>query len=59
VLRDMAKGDIQAKKDLSPVVKELAESKEENRRMQEQLTALTARLDSMEKQDKPARKNAG
>lgn len=58
VLRDLAKGDIQAKQDLSPVVKELAESKEETRRLQEQLASLTARFDSMEK-DKPTRKNAG
>jgi hypothetical protein len=58
VLRDMAKGDIQAKLDLSPVVKELAESKEESRRLQEQLNALTARFDSMDK-EKSARKNAG
>jgi hypothetical protein len=54
VLRDLAKGDIQAKKDLSPVVKELAESREENRRLQEQLAALAARLDAME-EDKPRR----
>lgn len=59
VLRDMAKGDIQAKKDLSPVVKELAESKEETRRLQEQLATLSARFDAMEKQEKPARKGAG
>lgn len=58
VLRDLAKGDIQAKQDLSPVVKELADSKEETRRLQEQLASLTARFDSMEK-EKPARKNAG
>src|SRR4051812_34619896 len=37
VLRDMAKGDIQAKKDLSPVVKELADSKETIRQLQEQM----------------------
>jgi hypothetical protein len=54
VLRDMAKADIQAKKDLSPVVKELADTKEENRRLQEQLAALTARMDAME-EDKPKR----
>lgn len=58
VLRDLAKGDIQSKLDLSPVVKELADAKEENRRMAEQMTTLTARLDAMEKQDKPARKAA-
>lgn len=59
VLRDLAKGDIQAKKDLSPVVKELAESKEETRRLTEQLAALSARFDAMEKSDpKPARQRA-
>jgi hypothetical protein len=54
VLRDMAKADIQAKKDLSPVVKELADTKEENRRLQEQIAALAARFDAMEK-EKPKR----
>lgn len=55
VLRDMAKADIQAKKDLSPVVKELAEAKEDNRRlseqmatMQEQMNKLIARMDEPE-----------
>ena len=57
VLRDMAKADIQAKRDLSPVVKELADTKEENRRLQEQLDALTARLDRMD-EDKPRRRKA-
>lgn len=54
VLRDMAKADIQAKKDLSPVVKELADTKEENRRLQERLEALSRRLDAME-EGKPKR----
>ena len=54
VLRDMAKADIQAKKDLSPVVKELADTKEENRRLQEQINKLTNRLDAMD-EDKPKR----
>lgn len=54
VLRDLARGDIQAKKDLSPVVKELADTKEEYRRLQEQFTALAARFDAMEK-EKPKR----
>jgi hypothetical protein len=54
VLRDMAKGDIQAKKDMSPVVKELADTKEENRRLQDQIDKLTNRLDAME-EDKPRR----
>jgi len=40
VLRDMAKADIQAKKDLSPVVKELANAKEENRQLQERVSKL-------------------
>lgn len=54
VLRDLARGDIQAKKDLSPLVKELADTKEENRRLQEQLTALSARMAAIE-EDKPRR----
>lgn len=57
VLRDMAKADIQAKKDLSPVVKELADTKEENRRLQEQLTKLTARLDALELLDETPRRS--
>lgn len=48
VLRDMAKGDIQAKKDLSPVVKELADANETIRRQQEQIDKLAIRLDAME-----------
>ena len=57
VLRDMAKGDIQAKKDLSPVVKELADANETIRRQQEQIDKLGARLDAMESldEDKPRR----
>lgn len=55
VLRDMAKADVQAKKDLSPVVKELADTKEENRRLQEQILTLSARLDALESEDKPRR----
>ena len=48
VLRDMARGDIQSKKDLSPVVKELANANETIRRQQEQIDKLTARFDAME-----------
>ena len=40
VLRDMAKADIQAKKDLSPVVKELADEKENSRRLEERIAKL-------------------
>lgn len=54
VLRDMARADIQAKKDLSPVVKELADANETIRRQQEQLDKLSARLDAMD-EDKPQR----
>jgi len=54
VLRDMAKADVQAKKDLSPVVKELADAKEENRRLQEQIDKLNRRLDAMELMDSTA-----
>lgn len=48
VLRDLARGDIQAKKDISPVVRELAEANETIRRQEEQLAALAKRLDIME-----------
>ena len=54
VLRDMARGDIQAKKDLSPVVRELAETKEENRRLQEQIDALAKQVAEIAK-DQPKR----
>ena len=54
VLRDLAKAEIQAKVDLAPVVKELADTKEENRRLQDQISVLAARLDSLE-DDKPRR----
>jgi hypothetical protein len=52
VLRDMAKGDIQAKKDLSPIVKELAEERENTRRLLEQVESLTAKFNSLEKEQK-------
>lgn len=52
VLRDLARGDIQAKKDLSPLVKELAEEKENTRRLTEQLEALTERLSALESKKK-------
>lgn len=58
VLRDMAKGDIQAKTDLSPVVKELADANETIRRQQEQIDKLGARLDAidlLDAEDKPRR----
>lgn len=48
VIRDMAVADIQAKKDLSPIVKELADSKEENRRQSDLIEKLTKRLDVLE-----------
>jgi hypothetical protein len=55
VLRDMARGDIKAKTDLSPVVKELAEANETVRRQQEQIDTLLAWKASVEAEDKPAR----
>jgi hypothetical protein len=48
VIRDLARGDIQAKKDLSPVVRELADANETIRRQEEQITKLSARLDVLE-----------
>jgi hypothetical protein len=52
VLRDLAKAEIQAKKDLSPVVKELAEEKENVRRLQEQLDNLSDKFNELEKEQK-------
>lgn len=51
VLRDMAKADIQAKKDLSPIVKELAEANETIRRQSEMLSNLEKRLAAVESND--------
>jgi hypothetical protein len=48
VIRDLARGDVAAKKDLSPVVKELAEAKEDNRRQAELIETLTKRLEAVE-----------
>ena len=56
VIRDLAKGDIQAKKDLAPVVKELADANETIRRQQDQIDKLSSRLDAMEtSEDTPRR----
>jgi hypothetical protein len=61
MIRDMAAAEIQAMKDLSPVVRELAEAKEDNRRKDEQIAALndklaklSLRLDTLE-EDAPRR----
>lgn len=48
VLRDMAAAEMQAKKDLSPIVKELADAKEENRRLTERLDSVLKRLEALE-----------
>jgi hypothetical protein len=57
VLRDMARLDIKAKTDLSPVVRELAEANETIRQLQDQQAKLIARLEALEAADenKPAR----
>ena len=54
VLRDMAKADLQAKTDLSPVVKELADANETIRQMKEQMERMEKRLSAQE-EDKPRR----
>jgi hypothetical protein len=54
VLRDLARLDIKAKKDMSPVVAELANANETIRRQQEQLVQLSSRLDALE--EKPRKK---
>jgi hypothetical protein len=48
VIRDLARADIQAKKDLSPVVKELAEAKEIVRRQEDIIVSLERRLEALE-----------
>lgn len=58
VLRDLARGDIQAKKDLAPVVKELAFANETIRRQEDLISKLSSRLDALEAaegEDKPKR----
>lgn len=57
ILRDMALSDIQAKKDLSPVVKELSLANETIRRQEQTITDLAARLDALEAKNK-ARRNS-
>jgi hypothetical protein len=52
VLRDMARGDIQAKQDLSPVVKELADANELIRQQQEQINRLSDKLEKLIKDKK-------
>lgn len=58
VLRDMAKGDIQAKTSLSPVVKELADANETIRRMQDQIDSLAQTVSALQRpdEDAPARR---
>jgi hypothetical protein len=48
VIRDMARGDIQAKTDLSPVVKQLADANEKNRLLEASIESLTKRLEALE-----------
>ena len=56
VLRDLARGDIQAKKDLSPIVKELAEANENNRRLIDRINQMQEQIDALAKDDdKPRR----
>lgn len=58
VLRDMAQADLQARKDLSPIVRELADAKEDNRRLSELLESVTARLELLEKANKKPHREA-
>lgn len=52
VIRDLARMDIQAKKDLSPVVKELANANETIRRQESMLEAMSKRLEALEAKQK-------
>lgn len=56
VLRDMARLDIKAKTDLSPVVKELADANETIRQLQDQQSKLIARLEALESADEGPRR---
>ena len=56
VLRDLAIGDIKAKTDLSPVVKELANANETIRQQAEQLASLNKRLEALELFDEKPRR---
>jgi hypothetical protein len=56
VLRDMARGDIKAKTDLSPVVKELADANETIRRQQAQIDSLIAWKNTVEASDDAPRR---
>jgi hypothetical protein len=54
VLRDMARGDIQAKASLSPVVKELALANETIRQMQSQMETMQQTITALQKPDEDA-----
>lgn len=54
VLRDMARDELQAKRDLSPLVKQLADAREENRMLKEVVERLETRLSALE-DDRPRR----
>jgi ubiquinone biosynthesis protein UbiJ len=49
VLRDMAVAELQAKRDLSPLVKEVADLREDKRRLEEVVERLETRLEALEK----------
>lgn len=55
VLRDLARGDVQAKESLAPVVKQLADANEANRQLQARLDLVTERLSLLEMSDAPRR----
>lgn len=57
VIRDLARLDLEAKKGLSPVVKELADANETIRRQNDQIAKLAERLDALE-DGKPRKKTA-
>jgi len=57
VIRDMARAELQAKKDLSPVVKELADANETIRRQQEQIETLMRKVQALsDRMDEPPRR---
>jgi hypothetical protein len=52
VIRDKARIEIQSNKDVQPLIRELAETKEDNRRLQEMVTELSAKVEEIARKTK-------
>lgn len=56
VIRDLARGDIQAKKGMEPIVSELANANETIRRQEDMIKKLEERLTAVEAGERPSKK---